>query len=78
MSEKPVVSPFQLGVCAAIQVLATAIAAIDPTKRQMIKDAAEAVMSSMPADKGLVDGSSEHHIALQSLIVGLHLNDSPK
>lgn len=78
MSVKPVVSPFQLGVCAAIQLLATAIATIDPTKRHMIKEAADMLIEALPADQGLADGSSEHHLALQALIMGLHVEDSPQ
>jgi hypothetical protein len=44
----------------------------------MIKEAADMLIEALPADQGLADGSSEHHLALQALIMGLHVEDSPQ
>lgn len=78
MSEKPHLSPFQTGVLAALTLVGTSLAVLDPSKRQHIKDAAEKIIKALPEDRGLSDGSSEHHLPLQALIAGLFPETSKK
>ena len=71
MSEKPVVSPFQLGVMAAMSVVGSVLGATHKDAAGKIIAHAETIKAKMPADASLRDGSSEHHLALDALIAGL-------
>lgn len=78
MEDKKHITPFQTGVMAAMTVIGTALASLDPSKRHLIVDTAQKLIDSLPADKSLEDGSSEHHLALRALISGLTVADSKK
>ncbi|WP_338513398.1 hypothetical protein VRC24_16905 [Pseudomonas poae] len=78
MSEKSVLTPYEIGLMAAITLIGTALAALDPTKRDLIKSSAEDLIKSLPADKSYSDGSSGHHIPLKALISGLYPEKSKK
>ncbi|GEM_PF-4061163 len=75
MSEqKENITPFQVGVMAAIQVIGTSLAVLDPTKREAVNDAIVRLLDSIPEDKSLADGSSQGHLALKALQKGLRLD----
>ena len=71
MSEQRVITPFELGVCAALQVIGTSLATLDPSLRSKIEDTAKTLIAAMPADKSIVKDRSAHHLPLESLIQGL-------
>ncbi len=76
--EKFVLSQFQVGVIAALNVVGAALATLDPTKRQSVDDAIQKLLSCIPDDKNLPDGSSEGHLALKALQEGLLLDPTRK
>lgn len=76
--EQTVITPFEIGVCAALQIIGTALATLDVSKREKIADAAKSLISSLPADLSIVGDKSAHHIALESLIQGLLPEKSQK
>lgn len=69
--EQRVITPFELGVCAAMTVIGTAIANLDVPGRTKVADAARSLIEAMPADKTIIKDRSAHHLALESLISGL-------
>lgn len=69
--EKATLTQFQLGVMAALQVVGTSLAALDPSKRTQIDEAIQKLMAAIPEDKGFSDGSSQGHLALRALRQGL-------
>ncbi|KAA0983318.1 hypothetical protein [Pseudomonas sp. ANT_J28] len=78
MSDKRTLTSFDTGVIAAITLIGTALAALEPSKRDMIKSSAESLITMLPADGELADGSSAHHVPLQALIAGLYPEKSKK
>lgn len=74
--EQRVLTPFEIGVCAALQVIGLAIASLDPAKRLQVIDAAKGIINSLPADKSVSFDKSAHHLALEALIQGLSLEKS--
>lgn len=71
MSEQRVITPFELGVCAALQVIGTTLATLDPSLRNKIESAAKDLIAAMPADNSVIKDRSAHHLPLESLIQGL-------
>ena len=69
--EQRVITPFELGVCAAMKVIGLAIANLDVAGRTKVADAAKSLIEAMPADKTIIKDGSAHHLALESLIPGL-------
>ncbi|OJT50063.1 hypothetical protein [Pseudomonas moraviensis] len=78
MSDKRQLTSFETGVIAAITLIGTSLAVLDPSKREKIKASAESLLELLPADKELSDGSSANHIPLKALISGLFPGDSKK
>jgi len=78
MSDKRNLTSFEMGTVAAITLIGTALAALDPSKRDKIKASAESLLELLPDDKELADGSSAHYIALKALISGLYPGESNK
>ncbi|WP_134943228.1 hypothetical protein [Pseudomonas syringae] len=76
--EQRVITPFEIGVCGALQVIGTAIAVLDVANREKVADAARAVIAALPADNSIAPNSSAHHLALESLILGLLPEQSRK
>ena len=78
MSDKRNLNSFETGTVAAITLIGTALAALDPSKREMIKASAESLLEILPADQELADGTSAHHVPLKALISGLFPERSKK
>ncbi|MBS4081800.1 hypothetical protein [Pseudomonas rustica] len=76
--EQRVATPFELGVCAALQVIGTAIASLDVPGRIKVADAAKALLESLPDDKSIIKDRSAHRLPLESLIAGLLPESSRK
>lgn len=76
--EQRVVTPFELGVCAALQIIGAAIANLDVTGRTKVADAAKALLEALPADNSIIKDRSAQHLPLESLISGLLLEPSRK
>ena len=71
MEEESVISPFEIGVCSALALLAKVIA-LDPNvnKEQLVKNA-QAMMDAMPKEPTWVGGKGIHQAALQSIVDGV-------
>ena len=78
MSDNRALTSFQTRMVAAITLIGTALATLDPSKRDAIKSSAESLIEMLPADKELAGGSSRHHVPLQALIAGLYPEKSKK
>jgi hypothetical protein len=74
--EQRVITPFELGVCAALQVIGAAIANLDVEGRTKVADLAKNQMKALPADNSILPNRSAHHLPLESLIQGLLLEKS--
>lgn len=71
-------SDFEMGVMAAMTLIGTSLATLDPTLRDKIRDSAQTLIGALPDDKSLADGTSAHHAALKALISGLYPEKSRK
>ena len=72
MSEKDVVTPFEIGVLAALQLIGKAIAMNPHLDVDALKNDAERLMSSMPSEpkwEGSASGIHQHPI--ESLLRGI-------
>ncbi|QOQ77738.1 hypothetical protein IMF22_12230 [Pseudomonas poae] len=78
MSDKKVLSSFEVGTLAAITLIGTSLARLDVSKRTLISDAAQSLIEALPHDRDYSDGSSGNHLALRALIKGLHPVQSPQ
>jgi len=78
MSEQRVMTPFEIGVCAALQLIGASLATLDLSQRSKIENTANALIATMPADKSITEDRSAHHLPLESLIQGLFPERSSK
>lgn len=74
MSEEKVITPFELGVLAALQLVGKAIAMNPHLDVEDLKASADRVMALMPSEPKWAGGSSTiHQAAIKNLLTGVDL-----
>ncbi|QGA51088.1 hypothetical protein [Pseudomonas brassicacearum] len=71
MSDEKVITPFELGVCVAMQLVGKAIAMNPHLDIEELKRDAAAVMETMPSEPKWVGGPGVHQAAIENLLVGI-------
>ncbi len=74
MSEEKVITPFEIGVLAAMQLVGKAIAMNPHLDVEDLKASAERVMAAMPSEPKWVGNSPTiHQAAIKNLLTGIDL-----
>jgi hypothetical protein len=71
MTDKEVITPFELGVLSALTAIGVSLASADIANRTKLIDLANALKSKLPTEPKYKGGGPIHHAPLEALITGL-------
>ncbi|SDS43208.1 hypothetical protein [Pseudomonas prosekii] len=71
MTDQTVFTPFEAGVTAALMLVGKAIASNPHLNVEELKQDAQRLLESLPAEPKWVGGKSIHHAGIESLLAGI-------
>ncbi|WP_446437115.1 hypothetical protein [Pseudomonas sp. 910_23] len=77
MTESRVLTPYEMGLSAALVLIGKALGSVHGADLDALKAAAERLQTSMPEEPKLQGGQGEHQSALSSLLTGLEAARKP-